>query len=85
MLLFHMPQNVVPELSFINNDLVIDHVNEFTILDLILDSNLNWNVHLNNFGYKIAGVHKIMVFICNHFFIIKKIFRYPYSLLRTIT
>ena len=29
-MLFHMPQKVVPELSFTINDIVIDHVKEFT-------------------------------------------------------
>ena len=29
-MLFHMPQKVVPELSFTINDMVIDHVKEFT-------------------------------------------------------
>ena len=55
-MLFHMPQKVVPELSFTINDMVIDHVKEFTFLGLILDSNLNWNAHLNSIGSKIARV-----------------------------
>ena len=55
-MLFHMPQKVVPELSFSINDMVIDHVKESTFLGLILDSNLNWNAHLNSIGSKIARV-----------------------------
>ena len=54
--LFHMPQNIVPELSFTINDMVIDHVKEFTFLCLILDSNLNWNAQLNSIGSKIERV-----------------------------
>ena len=34
-MLFHMPQKIVPELSFTINDMVIDHVKEFTFLCLI--------------------------------------------------
>ena len=54
--LFHMPQKAVPELSLTINDMVIDHVTEFTFLCLILDSNLNWSAHLNSIGSKIARV-----------------------------
>ena len=34
----------------------IDRVKQFTFLCLILDSNLNWNAHLNSIGSKIAMV-----------------------------
>ena len=51
-----MPQKVVPELSFTINDMVIDHVKEFTSLGLILDSNLNWKAHLNSISSQIARV-----------------------------
>ena len=51
-----MPQTVVPESSFTINDMVTDNVKEFPFLSLILDSNLNWNAHLNSIDSKIARV-----------------------------
>ena len=36
--------------------MVIDNVKEFPFLGLILDSNLNWNAHLNSIDSKIARV-----------------------------
>ena len=55
-MLFHMAQKVVPELSFTINDMVIDHVKFFYFFGLMLDSNLNWDAHLNSIGSKIARV-----------------------------
>ena len=51
-----MAKNVVPELSFTINDMVIDRVKESTFLGLMLDSNLNGNAQLNSIGSKIARV-----------------------------
>ena len=41
-----MPQKEIPQLSFNINGMVIEHVQEFNFLGLILDSNLNWKAHL---------------------------------------
>ena len=45
-MVFHMPQKEILQLSFNINEMVIEHVKEFKILALILDSNLNWKPHL---------------------------------------
>ena len=44
-MLFHKAQKNIPQLSFNINEMVIEHVNEFNFLGLILDSNLNWKAH----------------------------------------
>ena len=53
-LLFHMPQKVVPCLSFNLNGLEIENVYNFTFLGLILNRHLDWKHHLNSIGIKIA-------------------------------
>ena len=55
-MLFHMPQKILPELSFSFNGIPIKNVKEFNFLGLILDSNLNWKAHLNAIGAKIARI-----------------------------
>ena len=55
-MLFHMPQKEISQLSFNINDMVIEHVNEFKFLGLILDSNLNWKAHLKAISPKIFRV-----------------------------
>ena len=55
-MLFHMPQKILPELSFSYNRIPIKNVKEFNFLGLIIDSNLNWKAHLNVIGAKIARI-----------------------------
>ena len=56
-MLFHMPQKILPELSFSFNGIPIKNVKEFNFLGLIIDSNfLNWKAHLNAIGAKIARI-----------------------------
>ena len=51
-MLFHMPQKILPELSFSFNGIPIKNLKEFNFLGLIIDSNLNWKAHLNAIGAK---------------------------------
>ena len=53
-MLFHVPQKILPKLSFSFNEIPIENVKEFNFLGLIIDSNLNWKAHLNAIGAKIA-------------------------------
>ena len=46
-MLFHMPQKVVPCLSFSLNGLKIEHVYNFNFLGLIINCHLDWKPHLN--------------------------------------
>ena len=55
-MLFHMPQKVVPCLSFSLNDLEIEHVYNFNFLGLIINCHLDWKPHLNSIGIKVARV-----------------------------
>ena len=57
-MVFHMPQKEILQLSFNINEMVIEHVKEFKILALILDSNLklNWKAHLKAISSKISRV-----------------------------
>ena len=55
-MLFHMPQKILPELSFSFNGIPIKNVKEFNFLGLIIDSNFNWKAHLNAIGAKIARI-----------------------------
>ena len=55
-MLFHMPQKILPELSFSFNGIPIKNVKELNFLCLIIDSNLNWKAHLNAIGAKIARI-----------------------------
>ena len=50
-MLFHMPQKVVPCLSFSLNGLEIEHVYNFNFL-----GHLDWKPHLNSIGIKVARV-----------------------------
>ena len=55
-MLFHMPQKVVPCLSFSLNGLEIEHVYNFNFLGLIINCHLDWKPHLNSIGIKVARV-----------------------------
>ena len=55
-MLFHMPQKVVPSLSFSLNGLEIEHVYNFNFLGLIINCHLEWKPHLNSIGIKLARV-----------------------------
>ena len=51
-----MPQKRVPHLLFSIDRMYIEQVTEFNFLGLIIDSNLNWKVHLSAIGTKISRV-----------------------------
>ena len=53
---FHMPQKILPELSFSFNGIPTKNVKEFNFLALIIDSNLNWKAHQNAIGAKIVRI-----------------------------
>ena len=55
-MLFHMPQNVVPCLSFSLNGLEIKHVYNFNFLGLNINCHLDWKPHSNLIGIKVARV-----------------------------
>ena len=55
-MLFHMPQKVVPCLSFSLNGLEIEHVYNFNFLGLIINCHLDWKPHLNSIGINVARV-----------------------------
>ena len=55
-MLFHMPQKVVPCLSFSLNGLEIEHVYNFNFLGLNINCHLDWKSHLNSIGIKVARV-----------------------------
>ena len=49
-MLCHMPQKIIPNLTFDFNGVHIEQVNEFNYLGLLIDCNLNWKVHIHNYG-----------------------------------
>ena len=51
-----MPQKRVPQLSFNIEDLHIEQVYDFNFLGLKIDSNLNWEAHLNAIGTKVSRI-----------------------------
>ena len=55
-MLFHMPQKVIPCLSFSINGLQIENVHNFNFLGLTINCHLDWKPHLNSIGIKIARV-----------------------------
>ena len=55
-ILFHMPQKVVPSLSFSLDGLEIEHVYNLNFLGLIINCYLDWKPHLNSIGIKVARV-----------------------------
>ena len=55
-MLFHMPQKVIPCLSFSINGLQIENVYNFNFLGLTINCHLDWKPHLNSIGIKIARV-----------------------------
>ena len=54
LMLFHIPQKVVPCLSFSLSGLEIEHVYNFNFLGLIINCHLDWKPHLNSIGIKVA-------------------------------
>ena len=55
-MLFHMPQKVIPCLSFSINGLQIENVYNFNFLGLTINCHLDWKPHLNSIGIKMARV-----------------------------
>ena len=55
-MLFHMPQKVIPCLSFSINGLQIVNVYNFNFLGLTIHCHLDWKPHLNSIGIKLARV-----------------------------
>ena len=55
-MLFHMPQKVMPCLSFNINGLQIENVYKFNFSGLTINCHLDWKPHLNSIGIKIARV-----------------------------
>ena len=55
-MLFHMPQKVVPCITFSLNGLEIEHVYNFNFLGLIINCHLDWKPHLISNGIKVARV-----------------------------
>ena len=55
-MLFHMPQKVIPCLSFSINGLQIENVYNFNFLGLTINCHLDWKPHLNSIGIKTARV-----------------------------
>ena len=55
-MLLYMQQEILPELSFSFNGIPIKNVKKFYFLGLIIDSNLNWKVHLIAIGAKIDRI-----------------------------
>ena len=53
-MLFHMPQKVIPCLSFSINR--FENVHNFNFLGLTINCHLDWKPHLNSIGIKIARV-----------------------------
>ena len=55
-MLFHMPQKVVPCLSYSLNGLEIEQVFNVIFLGLIINCHLDWKPHLNSIEIKVARV-----------------------------
>ena len=55
-MLFHMPQKIIPNLTFDFNGVHIEQVNEFNFLGLLIDCNLNWKAHIHMVSTKISRV-----------------------------
>ena len=55
-MLFHMPQKVIPCLSFSINGLQIENVHNFNFLGLTINCHLDWKPHLSSIGIKITRV-----------------------------
>ena len=55
-MLFHMPQKIIPCLSFSINGLQIENVYNFNFLGLTINCHLDWKPYLNSIGIKIARV-----------------------------
>ena len=53
-MLFQMPQKIIPNLTFDFNGVHLEQVNEFNLLGLLIDCNLNWKAHLHIVSTKIS-------------------------------
>ena len=53
---FHMPQKIIPNLTFNFNVVQIEQVNEFNFMGLLIHCNLNWKAHLHMVSTEISRV-----------------------------
>ena len=56
LMLFHMPQKIISNLTFDFNGVHIKQVNEFNFGGLLIDCNLDWKAHLHMVSTKISRV-----------------------------
>ena len=66
-MLFHMPQKVIPHLSFTIQDNVIDFVNSFNFLGITFDCHLTWKSHIRNLSIKLSRISGILHSLRNMF------------------
>ena len=66
-MLFHMPQKVIPHLSFTIQDNVIDYVNSFNFLGITFDCHLTWKSHIRNLSIKLSRTSGILHSLRNMF------------------
>ena len=57
---FHKAPKNNPQLSFNINELNKGYVAEFNLLGLILNSNLNWQAHINFISVKITRIIRLL-------------------------
>ena len=55
-MLFHMPQNIISNLTFDFNGVHIEQDNEFNFWGLLIDCILNWKAHIHMVSTKISRV-----------------------------
>ena len=65
-MLLHMPQKVIPHLSFTIQDNVIDYVNSFNFLGTF-DCHLTWKSHIRNLSIKLSRISGILHYLRNMF------------------
>ena len=53
-MIFHMPQKKVEKPVLLVNVTVIEYVNNFNFLGIILNNHLNWDSHINNLAHEIS-------------------------------
>ena len=51
-----MPRKKIPNLTFDFNGVHIEQVNEFNLLGLLIDCNLNWKAHFHMVSTKISRI-----------------------------
>ena len=66
-MLFHMPQKVIPHLSFTIQDNVIDYVNSFNFLGITFDCHLTWKSHIRKLSIKLSRISGILHSLRNMF------------------